>query len=201
MFCVFFTFAQENYVFPEYVMGEIYYKESATVATINYNLFMSNILAMDGKKKKQLADMDKIEYVSAGDKRFIPLNDNTFGEILIDGGLILAVKYSGNIIKTDDKASNISRTGLNKLLDTGGHLPEGIAITIDSSYYFIKQRNEQKMFYLPGTNITKATHSGIIKLFSKNKSEINRFIEQNKIDFSSFESLKRLVGFCEKYTE
>jgi hypothetical protein len=201
MFCAFFTFAQENYVFPEYVPGEIYYKESATVATVNYNLFLSNILVIDGKKKKQLADVDKIEYVSAGNKRFIPLNDNTFGEILIDGGLILAVKYSGNIIKTSDNTSSISRTALNKLLDSGNHLPEGIAITVDSSYYFIKQRNEQKKFYLPGTNITKATHSGIIKLFSKNKSEINMFIEQNKVDFSSLESLKKLVNFCEKYTE
>jgi hypothetical protein len=159
------------------------------------------MLVMDGKKKKQLADVDKIEYVGAGNKRFIPLNDNTFGEILIDGGLILAVKYLGNVIKTTDNTPSISRTALNKILDSGSHLPKGIAITVDSSYYFIKQRNEQKKFYLPGTNITKATHSGIIKLFSKNKSEINMFIEQNKTDFSSLESLKKLVAFCEKYTE
>jgi hypothetical protein len=57
------------------------------------------------------------------------------------------------------------------------------------------------MFYLPGANVAKATQSGFLKLFSKNKSEINAFIEQNKTDFSSFESLKKLVEFCEKYTE
>jgi hypothetical protein len=201
IFYTFITYAQENYVFPEFVSGEIYYKESATVALVNYNLFMSDILMIDGKKKKRLADVDKIEYVSIGTKRFIPLNDNTFGEILVDGGLTLAVKYSGNVIKTDEKASSISRTALNKILDSGGSLPEGIAITIDSSYYFIKQRNTQKMFYLPGTNIAKATLSGIIKLFAKHKTEISEFIEQNEIDFSSLENLKKLVDFCEKYTE
>jgi hypothetical protein len=195
------THAQQNYVFSEFVPGEIYYKESATVASINYNLFSSNVLAIDGKKKKRLVDVDKIEYVSAGMKRFIPLNDNTFGEILVDGGLILAVKYSGNVIKTDGKASSISRTALNKILDSGGNVPEGIAITVDSSYYFVKQRSVQTMFYLPGTNVAQATHSGIIKLFAKNKSEINEFIERNRINFSSLESLKKLVAFCEKYTE
>lgn len=200
-FCAIITYAQENYVFSEFVPGEIYYKESATVASVNYNLFLSDILAINGKKKKRLANIDKIEYVSAGMKRFIPLNDNTFGEILVDGGLILAVKYSGNVIKTNEKASNITRTALNKLLDSGGNLPEGVAITVDSSYYFIKQKNAQKMFYLPGTNVSKATYSGITKLFAKNKAEISEFIERNKIDFSSLENLKKLVYFCEKYTE
>ncbi|MDR0384900.1 MAG: hypothetical protein LBH60_02340, partial [Prevotellaceae bacterium] len=61
--------------------------------------------------------------------------------------------------------------------------------------------NTQKMFYLPGTNVAKATYTGIIKLFAKYKSEISSFIESNQTDFSSFESLKKLVEFCEKYTE
>ncbi|MDR2286482.1 MAG: hypothetical protein LBE04_03240 [Prevotellaceae bacterium] len=195
------TYAQENYIFPEFVAGEIYYKESATAASINYNLFLSDILALDGKKKKRLANVDKIEYVSAGIKRFVPLNDNTFGEILIDGGLVLAVKYSGNVVKTSENGKSITKISLNKLLDSGRPLPDGIAITVDSVYYFVKQRDTQKMFYLPGTNITKATHAGIVRLFAKNKSEINTFIESNKTDFSSFESLKKLVEFCEQYTD
>jgi hypothetical protein len=193
--------AQTNYVFPEFVAGEVYYGQSAVSAFINYNLFSSNILALDGKKKKSLTDVDKIEYVSAGNRRFISLNDNTFGEILVDGGLTLAVKYSGTVVTANENVKSLSRTALNKLLDSGNPLPAGVSIAIDSAYYFIKQRNQQKMFYLPGANVTKATHSGIIKLFSKNKSEINSFIESNKIDFSSFASLKKLVEFCEKYTD
>jgi hypothetical protein len=193
--------AQANYVFPEFVLGEIYYKETAISASLNYNLFLSNMLALNAEKKKRLVDVDKIEYVSAGNRRFIPLNDNIFGEILVDGELILAVKYSGNIVKANENVPNISRTALNKLLDSGNPLPDGITIKVESTYYFIKQKNAQKMFYLPGTNVTAATHAGIIKLFSKNKSEINSFIERNKTDFSSLESLKKLVEFCEKYTE
>ncbi|MDR1170716.1 MAG: hypothetical protein LBK97_07785 [Prevotellaceae bacterium] len=194
------AFAQENYMFPEFVSGEIYYKETAIAASINYNLFLSDILAMDGKKKKRLMDVDRIEYVSANRTRFIPLNDNTFGEILIDGGLTLAVKYSGEIARTGEISKNISKTSLNKLLDSGNPLPDGITITVDSAYYFVKQKNTRKL-YLPGANVAKANHAGIIKLFMKNKSEINSFIERNKTDFSSFESLKALVEFCEKYTE
>jgi hypothetical protein len=193
--------AQANYIFPEFVSGEVYYKQSASSVTINYSLFLSDILALDAQKKKRLADVDKIEYVSVGNRRFIPLNDNTFGEILIDGGLTLAVKYSGRIVKTDESLKSITKTALSKLLDSGNPLPEGIDIKIDSAYYFIRQKNEQRMFYLPGTNVTGATHSGIMKLFPKNKTEINSFIERHKTDFSSFESLKKLVDFCEKYTD
>jgi hypothetical protein len=201
MFFSVVTFAQENYVFPEFVSGEVYYKESATAVWLNYNLFVSDIFAIEGKKKKRLANVDKIEYVSAGKKRFVPLNDNTFGEILIDGGLILAVKYSGNVVNTNENGKNISRTSLNKLLDSGSPLPDGVKIKVDSVYYFVKQRDTQKMFYLPGANIVKASYAGIIKLFMKQKSEINSFIENNSIDFSSFESLKKLVEFCEQYTD
>jgi hypothetical protein len=200
-FCTFIAFAQENYIFPEFIPGEIYYKNSAIAASVNYNLFLSVILSIDGKNKKRLTDVDRIEYVSVGAKRFVPLDDNTFGEILVDGGLTLAARYSGKIIKTNESANSVSKTALNKLLDSGTPLPEGITIEIDSAYYLVKQKNEQKMFYLPGANIAKATHVGIIKLFAKNKSEINAFIERNKTDFSSFESLKKLVEFCEKYTE
>jgi hypothetical protein len=201
MFFSIVTFAQANYIFPEFVSGEVYYKESATVAAVNYNLFLSDILAIDGKKKKRLADVDRIEYVSADTKRFVPLNDNTFGEILINGGLTLAVKYSGNIVMTNENGKSITKTSLNKLLDSGSPLPEGVMITVDSTYYFVKQKNTQKMFYLPGTNVAKASHVGIIKLFAKHKTEINAFIESNKTDFSSFESLKKLIDFCEQYTD
>jgi hypothetical protein len=198
--CPFVMSAQANYVFPEFVLGEIYYKNTAVSTSVNYNLFLSDMLALDAKKKKRLADVDRIEYVSVGNKRFIPINDNTFGEILIDGGLTLAVKYSGSIVRAHEGVKSISKTALNKLLDSGNPLPEGITIKVDSAYYFIKQKKEQK-FYLPGTNAANATHAGIIKLFSKNRSEINSFIETDKTDFSSLESLKKLVEFCEKYTE
>jgi hypothetical protein len=201
IFCPLLIFAQDNYVFPEFVPGEIYYKATAIAASVNYNLFLSDMLALNGEKKTRLADVDKIEYVNAGNRKFIPLNDNTFGEILIDGGLVLAVKYSGNVVRTGESVKAVSKTSLNKLLDSGKPVPDGVTITVDSSYYFIKQKDERKMFYLPGANVTKATHSGIIKLFVKHKAEISSFIENDKTDFASFESLKRLVEFCEKYTD
>jgi hypothetical protein len=201
IFVPYVLFAQANYVLPEFIPGEIYYKETAIAASVNYNLFLSDIFALDGKKKKRLENVDKIEYVSIGKKRFVPLNDNTFGEILINGGLTLAVKYSGYIDKTSESAKNISKLSLNKLLDSGNPMPDGITIKIDSAYYLIKEKNNTKMFYLPGMNVAKATQAGFTKLFSKYKSEINTFIETNKTNFSSFESLKQLVEFCEKYTE
>jgi hypothetical protein len=201
IFCPFAISAQANCIFPEFVFGEIYYKETAISALINYNLFLSDILAVKKERKTRLTDIDRIEYVSMSNKRFIPLNDNTFGEILIDGGLTLAAKYSVSIVKENDDIKSISKMALNKLLDAGNPLPEGITFKIDSSYYFIRQRNEQAKFYLPGNNVTKATHAGIIKLFAKNKTEINSFVETNKTDFSSFESLRQLVNFCEKYTD
>jgi hypothetical protein len=199
----FFTsaaFAQENYLFPQFVTGQIYYKETAIAAMLNYNLFSSDIFILDGDKHKRLEDVDRIENVNVGIKKFTPLNDNTFGEIIVDGDLVLAVKYSGHVEKANDNVKSISKTALNKALNSGEPLPEGITIKRDSSYYFVKQRNEKKAFYLPGANVEKANRLGITKLFLKNKSEIDSFIENNKINFSSFESLKQLVEFCEKYT-
>jgi hypothetical protein len=201
---VFFPYmlvAQANYVFHEFVSGEIYYKESAIAASVNYNLFLSDMFALDGAKKKRLANVDKIEYVSVGNKRFVPLNDNTFGEVMLSGGLTLAVKYSGYIDKTNERTQSISKLALNKMLDSGNPLPDGITIKVDSIYYLIKEKDEHKMFYLPGANVAKATPSGFSKLFPKYKSKINAFIETNTTDFSSFESLKQLVEFCEKYTD
>jgi hypothetical protein len=200
----FFTsavFAQENYLFPQFVTGQIYYKETAIAAMVNYNLFLSDMLILDGDKQKRLENVDRIDNVNVGVKKFTPLNDNTFGEILIDGNIILAVKYSGQIEKANDNVKSISKMALNKLLNSGNPLPEGITIKKDSAYYFVKQRNEKKAFYLPGANVEKANRLGITKLFFKNKSEIDSFIENNKIDFSSLESLKQLVEFCEKYVD
>ncbi|MDR1181524.1 MAG: hypothetical protein LBL13_06070 [Bacteroidales bacterium] len=200
IFFPYMALAQANYIFPEFIQGEVYYKGSAVAASVNYNLFLSDVLVMDGSKKKRLTNVDKIEYVSAGNRRFIPLNDNSFGEILISGGLTLAVKYSGDIDRAEH-TKNISKLSLNKMLDSGNPVPEGITIKVDSVYYLIKEKNEQKKFYLPGANVAKASHSGINRLFAKYKLEINAFIENNNTDFSSFYSLKQLVEFCEKYTE
>ncbi|MDR1898122.1 MAG: hypothetical protein LBR10_15180 [Prevotellaceae bacterium] len=199
--CVSGAFAQDNYLFPEFTQAHVYYKNTAISAFVNYNLFSSDICVLDGNKRRRLENVDKIEYVNIGDKKFIPLNDNVFGEVLVDGNLVLVMKYSGEISKTDETVKGIGKMALNKLLDSGEALPSGIRIQRDSSYYFFKHKSPDKTFYLPGMNVEKATQSGIKKLFSKHKSEIDLFIKENGTDFLSFEHLKRLVEFCEKYTE
>jgi len=197
----FHAVAQENYLFPEFTQAQIYYKENMVPAELNYNLFTSYMMSVDKKNKlRNLERINEIEYISAGKYTFVPLKDNTFGVVVYDGDLILAIKYTGNIQKTEGDKS-ISKSALNKLLNAGEALPSGITIIKDSSYYFYKPRTGNKTFYLPGVNVEKANYIGIIKLFAKHKTEIDTFIREKEIDFSSFDHLKQLVQFCENFIE
>jgi len=194
------AFSQENYLFEKFVVGNIYKKNTITPATLNYNLFTSNMVVKDGSKLKTLEKINEIDYIAVGNEKFMPLDDYSFGKVIIDGGLTLLLKYSGNVVKTDNSVKNISKTALNKLLNSENPIPVGITIEKDSVFYFCKERKSNK-FYFPGTNIEKATHAGIIKLFTKNKAEIEEYIKENNIDFSSVRSLIKLTNFCEDFTD
>ncbi|MDR2425109.1 MAG: hypothetical protein LBD59_10370 [Prevotellaceae bacterium] len=193
--------AQENYLYPQFMNAQVYYKNEAISAFVNYNLFTSEILMIEKGKKRRLPDVDRIDYVSIGADRFIALSDNTFGKIVADGGLILALRYSGNVVRTNETDKGLSKSAVNKLLESGKPLPAGVEIATDSAYYFLKQRTGNALFYLPGTNVEKASYAGVTKLFAKHKARIDAFIESKNIDFSSPESLKRLAAFCDELME
>ncbi|MDR0560974.1 MAG: hypothetical protein LBG92_12485 [Prevotellaceae bacterium] len=191
--------AQGNYLYPQFITGEIYYKNTAITASLNYNIFTSEILMMDNMREKRLPDITLIEYVAIGKDRFIPLSDNVFGKIIFEEDmLVLAEKYSASVSAAENVKS-ISRSSASKLLESGKPLPKGISIKIDSSYCFYKYRKENQIFYLPGTNVGQASRSGIVKLFSKYKDRIDSFIGENSIDFSNVEKLKLIVSFCGKF--
>ena len=191
-------YAQQNYLYPQFMNAHVYYKNEAISAFVNYNLFTSEIIIMEKGKKRRLPDVDKIDYISIGSDRFIALSDNTFGKIVMDGGLILSLRYSGIVSKTAEADKGLTKSAANKLLESGKALPDGVEITTDSAYYFLKQRTGNALFYLPGTNVERANYAGISKLFSKQKARLDDFIENNKVDFSSLESLKRLAAFCDE---
>jgi hypothetical protein len=195
-------FAQDNYLFPQFTQAHIYYKSEKDTKSVpaNYNLFTSSVVIREGEKLKSLSNVENLEYVLIGKTKFVYLRENAFGEIVVDGTLILALQHSADVVKTDECVEKATKSSLNKTLNAGGVLPDGVKIEKKAKYYFLKQRNPDTKFYLPGVNVEKATRQGILKLFGKRKSEIEAFIEENDIDFTLPEDLEKLTNFCEKFT-
>ena len=193
------SYNTKHYLFPDFTRGVVYYKEGAAVRhEMNYNLMTDEMYYINDKDKKlALYDFDKIEYISIGLHRFIPL-DADFAEVVMETDEVaLTVKRSTNV-------SGSSRGKVNKSLNRFEKLADNIILKPDSSYYLVRLVKPQgikkgifKGLALSQNKVVDATQSGFFKIYSDYKPQIEEFIKNEDIDFKNAENIIRLMNFCD----
>lgn len=194
------TIKSKHYLFPDFSRGVVYYKEGAAVRhDMNYNLIMDEMQFIN-EKDKQAAfyDFDKVEYISIGLRRFIPL-DVDYAEVVMDTDEVALV------LKRYTKVSGSTRGKVNKLLNNGEQLADNVTLSSDSTYYLvrlIKPKGIRKGIFkglaLSQNRVVEALYGGFLKVYSNHKAQIEKFIKEEGINFNNAHDIIRLAEYCFK---
>ncbi len=180
-----------SYLFPEFTDSYIYYKDGKVFQVpTNYDLFKNKFFFIDkDDEKKEFADPDMIVSIKVGDRTFRQLSNEDVAEVIQAEPLIL-VQYLGE-------------TRIKKELSMGGRTETASVDSYSNTYTYgvgddtrnIELIKTEYQFYVEHKRLKRfSTEKQFLKIFSKQKEELKKYIDKNKVDFSSIEQVVKLCN-------
>lgn len=191
---------QERYRYPQFRAGTITYLNGQTAeGRFNYNILVGEMQFIDAKGDTMaLANETTIRSVQVAETAFRYDDRYGFLEVVADYQPVkLAMKPIFKTVRAEKNGaynqssgtssitqykSFIGRTGQLSRLEQEGD----VLLEKDVLYLMIDQNNR---FY-------RLNKGSILKVFPKNKAEIEAYLKAEPIDFKKPEDLKKLLQFC-----
>ena len=194
---------RDRYLYDEFHTGRIHFTNGkVTMARLNYSLLYSEIQFIDTRKDTLLLTENKfIKKIEIGsDLFYFDVKHGHIQQIESFGKVNLGInkklvfmgneKYAGYdsysaTSAISNRATFTNQNGEMKRLQSN----EQRVMKLRTTYFFIDQ-NQQ--FYF-------ANKGSLLKIHSKNLSEINYFLKYNQVDFSKESDLRRVLEFCKEF--
>jgi hypothetical protein len=184
------------YYYPQFSPGIVKFKTGQSSAKLNFNLMLQEMQFIDNKGDTLTIDNEQdVEVVTIGKDSFY-YNQGFLKLLSQYGDIKLAVKQKNKIEKNEKKG-------------VYGESYSSAAVVSYDTYHVDKQSsvklnsaegsfgNTELSYYIAdqGNNFILANKKNILKLFPKNKKQIEDFVAASNIDFSKEEHLKMLLYF------
>lgn len=184
---------QARYLFPEFTDSYIYYKDGRVFQVpTNYDLFDNKFVFIDkDNEKKEFSEPDKIVSIKVDSRTFIHISGNEAAEVIQAEPRIL-VQYIGNKrIKKDLTYGGKTETASvdsysNLIYGTGENEKDTVLVKIDYQFYIEKNKRLKRF----------STEKQFLKIFSKHKEELKKYIDGFKIDFNSIGGVTKLCNYA-----
>lgn len=183
------------YRFPSFTTGT-YVKNNnmASSANLNYNLLTGEMQYLNSKG-------DTMTIANASEMNVLKIQDalfyyrNGYKEVIVDNDSIrLAVEISINL-EYEKVGLYGQSNGSQDIVTINSYTHTNIfqltlgedAVIRKKTTYFLFNKDEPPVV---------AAKKSFLKIFTKNKAAINKYIDDNKINFNKQEDLKNLLTFC-----
>jgi hypothetical protein len=188
--------ASTQFLFPKFTAGTVRMKNgSVQQAEMNYNTLAERMIFRQNGRLMEMTELDRIDTVILQNCRFVPF-EKVFYEVLFNGPVSLFVqnrtdlKSVGRPSAYGTTSQTIGPTSVSKLYMENNtfemKVPEGYKI-VPSPFYWIRQEGDMYKFM---------TERQFLKIFPGREKEIQKFIDQQKLDMKEKEDLKILVKYC-----
>jgi len=189
---------QIQYLFPEFTVGDVFYKGQKSSGKLNYNMLLGEMQFEERNRVLTLANVKDVVMVNIGNRKFYPYNDKEFTEeLLTTEKLKLRVRYKGN-------ATQYSKKGAYGTTSSTSSITSYSSISSDNRQYNLTISEDvlvtvSYFYYLVGTN-GKYTMIKNVKTFTKQfpafRTQIETFVKEHNIKFNNEEDLKKLLKYC-----
>lgn len=196
-------FAQREYphfLFDDFTESTIVYRDGRQFkAKLNFSLLVNRFIFIDetdDNNLKEFGEPDKIAVVKAGERTFLMNRNGTAKEVLQTQPPI-TVQYKGKVKGEGKNAgyggkSETSAIESRSTLYSGGqlHKLEGekrIVYGIDKTYQIEKDKKTR----------TFISAKQFLKIYPKIKEQLETYIAENKVDFSSVEQVLALYNYAD----
>jgi hypothetical protein len=187
-----------HFLFPEFTNGTVLMKSGVRNDTLlNYNSLTEEMLFVRNGKTLAIINLDKIDTVFIENRIFIPMQKK-FAEVVYHNNFDLYALNKASVIDPGKPSAygGTSHTSAITPLSSfvsGGQtydlkVPEG-SETREYVEYYLKQDGQ--------TNIFLSIRQ-LSKLYKGKKSQLYKFVRENRVTYEDQESLVELIRFMEK---
>lgn len=183
-----------KYLLPTFTKGYVLFKNGErSEARFNYNMLTGEVQFLNEKDSvMDIANPDDVHFVSMEGHFFVKYKKN-YIDIIDDGDVQLGV-HRRLRITSDRKDAGYGGTSSLMKVETVTSLTEaGVDLTTNEELIY----TEYNTFYvIKGKSTSVASKKVFLKAFPKHKAEIEKFIKDNKVDFSKEMDLRSLMIYC-----
>lgn len=185
------------YRFEEFKTGKVNLTNGkSTFVKLNYNFLVEEMQFIDRSGDTlSLADPAAVKKITVGDHSFF--YNKGFLELIEDYHPVkLAIKQRIRVVNREQVGAYGQASGASSVMSynnmTEGvqtldlKLNENLTLAKEASYYIIDKKNRSYV----------ASKKGIQKVFPKQKSEIEKYLKENRVDFGKEEDMKKLIAYC-----
>ncbi|MCU0341572.1 MAG: hypothetical protein MUE30_16975 [Spirosomaceae bacterium] len=190
----------ERYRYPQFKEGTVTFFNSSTAnAKLNYNFQLGEVQFINlTRDTMSLANEQTIKQIQIADSHFYYDVTHGYVESVAEySGVQLVVKEMFKVAAVEKMAS------MGKSSATSSIKEINVLSTGNSSVQKLASRGDvvlakERTYFLRDTNnrFYKTTKAGFLKLFPKNKKAIDVYLEEQKIDFSNPEDLKKALQYA-----
>jgi len=189
---------QMQYLFPEFINGDVFYKGYKGSGQLNYNMLLGEMQFLEKNQVMTLANVKDVVMLNIDNRRFYPFNDKEFTEELMSTGQFqLRVRRKGNVAQH-------SKKGAYGMDSSTSAITSYSSISSDNRQYDLSVQEKvlislNYFYYLVGTN-GKYTLIKNVKTFTKqfpaHRAQIEAFVKEQRIRFDNEDDLKVLLKYC-----
>ncbi|GLU52087.1 hypothetical protein [Dyadobacter frigoris] len=192
--------AKDRFEYPDFQFGRLNYTNGKYAVTkLNYCYLLGEVMFISAKGDTlAMADNNQINYADIGNNRFYPFPENGFVEVIEDCGVMLLTKktqYQRGGIEKKGAYQNSNEIGSVYNASTFTDI-NGRTILLPASNTILLKPMTTFLFMDLNHRFNKANKGSLLKIFSKNKNIIEKYLDEQNIDFNSEEDLKKVVLYC-----
>ncbi len=185
-----------NLLLPRFTRSIVKMKSGETrTAILNYNIVDQQMVFMQKKLFYVLDDPQLIDTVYMANRIFIPF-EKGFYELAVMGPITLLIQhkaYAESLGVPTGYGARSQTTSYNYVkMIFGGNgainlkFPDEYKIVNDTEYWIRKDGNMQSF----------KNKRQFLKIFPNNEKELDQFINKNNINFGDYQSITKLVQYC-----
>ncbi len=192
--------AKDRYEYPDFQYGRLNYNNGKyAVSKLNYCYLLGEVMFINAHGDTlAIADNNQINYADIGNKRFYPFPENGFVEVIEDCGTMLLTKkvqYQRDGIEKKGAYQNTSEIGSIYNASTFTDINGRTTILPASNTILLKPATAY-LFMDINHRFSKASKTSFLKLFSKNRNAVEKYLDDQNIDYSNEDDLKKAVLYC-----
>lgn len=191
---------KDKYFYDQFKTGTVHYRiGNAPTARLNYNMLLREMQFLTpAGDTMSLAEEQTIQQIKLNNDVFIyGQNKNLLKLLGTYGSASLAVEHSLKIANVDKEGGYGMSSGASSIRTYNSYPPGNgstAKLEIKGDVVFSQQRI---YFFINQNNLAfPASRKSLLKLFPKQKSAVEKYLDEHPIQFNEAEELQRVLEFC-----
>ena len=188
-----------QFLFNQFKEGQVFFKDGRLYnAQVNYNLVVNCFLFIDtndNNEMRRFANVDKIACIKVDDRSFLQQSDGSVYEV-ISSEPFIAVKYKGKFRAEGKQVGYGGRSETASVESYSSLSNSGYLVNLTTEKFLLVGIDKQYLIEINGKRKTFETPKQFLKVYSKHKDELAKYIEDNDVKFNQIDQAVKLINYA-----